>query len=418
MLPKVLYTSVVSAAVPLALVKGVWNSSWRSSLPERFAFWNNKDIEPGNVWFHGASVGEVAGLDPLVKAWKKAHPDKPCFLTTTSTTGKSEVKRRVLSKENKLLPFDHPWFVSRALRKIKPAALVISETEIWPSLLFAMQKNGVPVILINGRMTERSYFKYKAIKFLLEPCLEVFTKMLFQTKDDKERFIKLGADSGICKVVGSTKYDTGLVVLDERTRSAKAMSYGLNSNKPIFVAGSVRPGEDEVLIQSYCELLGDFPDLQFVIAPRHPERFASVEGLLKSYSLMYTKRSDRVSQSKVLLVDSIGELRDIYSVADVAFVGGTLVPIGGHNPYEPVMSGVPVVVGPHTKNVKDAVAQLKSKGAHLEVSKKQELVNTVSSLLADTSYRDKISKAAVEAYLLNAGATAKTLKEIEEALNV
>ncbi len=417
-LPQLVAATASSLVLPPAFAYACVNKRWRSSLRERFAggAWQ-EDIRrlDSPVWFHGASVGEASGLKPLLEAFRQRFPQQHVVTTSTSITGRSALKEQGLSDASALLPFDHPLFVERALSAIRPRMLVISETEIWPNLLFALARHDVPVVLVNGRISDYSLVNYQRIRWLIEPTLKSMRRLLVQTEIDASRFRSLGAPTEQLSVVGSTKYDHPEPTWTSGEAESFAQSLGLDAGKPCFVAGSVRPGEFEQVIDAYAEVLPGMPELQFVLAPRHPEYFDDVAACLEMKSIAFHRRSAGVPSepARVVLLDTLGELRQVYGLASFSFVGGTLVDIGGHNPLEPASYRTPVIVGPHVGNVRDAISALKQAGAHLQVENASDLAQVIQQLSADPASCKAKGEMAYRVWQQNAGATARTLAELE-----
>ena len=374
-----------TAAMPFVLLKGVFNRRFGRSLDERWGLggWLDDSLTDREViWFHAASVGEVIGLSPLVAEVRRNYPDLHLLITTTSLTGREEVRKRRIADNGLLFPLDHPLAVRRVLDRVRPRVIVLSETELWPNFLFAVKAKNIPVVLVNGRMSEYSFPRYRKLRTFFRPLLSSIRNILVQTPTDAERFVAVGADPSRVSVAGSTKYSQIVEPLSTEERESFAEKIGLDVFRPIFVAGSVRSGEDEHVIRAYLDAKARVPGLQMIIAPRHPERFEHVERLLCRYGIDYRLRSEGVprTSSDVVLLDTIGELARAYALGYFAFVGGSLVDIGGHNPFEPAAHRSPVLMGPYHGNVKDAVRQLEAWGGLFVVQNAEELTNAIVRL--------------------------------------
>ena len=418
---KGIWFSCASLATGVLYVRTFFNPKWKSSFSERIAgknwkFAESPDARGARIWWHAASVGEVGGLVPVVNLVKRQLPLVEHIFSTTSLTGQAEALRRGLGPNVNLLPLDHPWIVRKAIEGSRPSLVVITETEIWPGLLLELQRHQIPVLIINGRISDYSFRSYQRLKIFFAPLLSTITKVLVQSKTDFDRFIAIGVAKERLTICGCSKYD-----IDDWGESVKtplsAMRLGLKKG-PCFVAGSVRPGELEQVLDAYQLARKAVPDLTIVLAPRHPELFDSAERELLSRGVNFHRRSEGLPTTPVdaLLLDTIGELREVYSLASISFVGGTLVDIGGHNPLEPAMKQSPVVVGPFTSNVQEAVDALKQHGAYRLANNSGELATAIESFAVDKPLRDQIGLRAYNAWKSNVGATAKFADEIFLAL--
>ena len=404
------WSTLGRVALHAAKAYSLVNAKWRAALPERrlLGDWQTAQFAPGTVWCHAASVGEVIGLAPLLNELKA---EAPLLLTTTSVTGKNEAIKRELADNVLLLPFDHPTLVEKALATVNPRLLVVSETELWPNLLFSAQRQGVRCLLVNGRISDYSFPNYQRFRSLIQPALSVFENVLVQTPADRERFVALGAEPSTVDVVGSTKYDTADALASEEELSSFAAQLGIDRDKPCFVAGSVRELEDKTVVEAYLQAKMQHPELQLLIAPRHPERFDEASNLLSSMGLNHWRRSagEAPGAQEVVLLDTLGELRMAYGLGTVSFVGGSLVNIGGHNPLEPAAYGQAVLLGPHTSTVRDAVAALKDVGGAFEVRDTASLTECLLHLLEDANACASAGAAARAVSEANLGATSRTL---------
>lgn len=366
-------------ALPPLLLRSLFSGRWRRALPDRLTlsrlpFYG--EVAQQCIWLHGASLGEVAGLKPIVELLYRDYPWMRVVVTTTSETGKQEVEKWEFEQEVYNLPFDHPWLMRRAFNRFNPFALVVAETELWPNLFFTAAKRGVRVVIVNGRISDRTFPRYRALKGFVSAMLKKVEKIFVQSSIDYDRFIALGVEPSRVQLSGSTKLARDLPVAPiEDERRALFSQLGLDPDKPCFVAGSVRTTEDEQVIRAYRAALNVVPDLQMIIAPRHPERFSRVEDLLFGFDLPFNKRSLGVPDSvkPVLLWDTVGELSTAYSVANFSFVGGSLVNVGGHNPFEPAAYKVPVLMGPSIQNVREMAEKLIAAGGMIVVKDVEDL---------------------------------------------
>jgi 3-deoxy-D-manno-octulosonic-acid transferase len=411
--------AAATALLPVALGRACFDVPWRASLAERFGGgdWNTVPEDFSScLWIHAASVGEVTGVAPVLDLLRKKYPAEKILVSTTSLTGKEKARETKLADMVCLLPFDHPWFVRRVLQRIKPKLFLVSETELWPNLLFQLASNKVPVVVINGRISDYSFPKYQYLGCVVRPMLSTITGVLAQTELDRQRFVGLGMNPARVYVVGSTKYDRIVPSLNEEELQEFARDLGLSLAQPCFVAGSVRQGEDEEVIKAYTEALRDVPALQMIIAPRHPERFEEVAKLLNAYGLRYNRRSQgQAEQNKaVLLLDTLGELTKVYALASFVFVGGTLVNIGGHNPLEAAAYSKAVIVGPYTTNVREAIVALREEKGVSEVTCAQDLAEVLVKLTSEIELCLRMGKNAHHVWGRNIGATQRVMGHLEE----
>jgi len=361
---------------PIALLLGPWllYRAGRGRLPgfgQRLGLIPAAPPDSGPViWLHAVSLGEVKAAVPLVGELR-THAPKLRFVLTTSTQTGRQAAREILSAEDVVLfpPFDLAWICRRFLRRIRPQALLVMETELWPNLLREAKRCGVALLLVNGRVSDRAFPRYRATRFFWRRVLAQPDAILAQSRRDAQRFVALGAPPVKVAVAGNLKYairPTLTPIVPRLRAMAQEAAAG-----PILVAGSTMPGEEKFLLAAFRELRQEFPRLCLILAPRHPERFASVAEEIRAAGIPFARRSALPSssppaggaglprlQSKlelpgVLLLDSIGELGAVYELADVAFVGGTLVPTGGHNILEPARFGKPILIGPSMANFQD-----------------------------------------------------------------
>ncbi|MDD5215259.1 MAG: lipid IV(A) 3-deoxy-D-manno-octulosonic acid transferase, partial [Methylococcales bacterium] len=344
------YSFLFYSAIPLIISRLLWrslkNPAYRHRIFERFGFYQ-KNYFQDVIWFHAVSVGESEALFPLIRLIQTRHLQLQILITTTTPTGSARV-RAVLgdSVQHVYLPYDLPDVVTRFLNAFKPKIAVIVETEIWANLYHACAKKQIPLYLINARLSERSVRGYQKIPALVLPALTAITKIATQTEADKPRFIQIGAKSENVQNLGNIKFD--VTIADEVLSQGQHLKNQLFKNRFVFLAASTHEGEEVLLLDAYQNLKKLIPELLLAIAPRHPERFSHVENLANQANLKtITRTSNKICQpdTDVFLIDTLGELKLFYATADLAFVGGSFVPIGGHNVLEPAAVGVPVLFG-------------------------------------------------------------------------
>lgn len=422
---RLLSSIAATALIPFVLLRGLFDSRWRKTLLERFgqgvwstSIWSEREV----IWFHGASVGEITGLSPAIFEIRKRFPGLLTLVTTTSYSGREEVKRRRLADKAIVFPFDHPLVVRKVLAAVRPQLIVLAETELWPNFLFAAKDLQIPVLVVNGRMSEYSFPQYFRFRLLFRPLLRSMRRILVQTPADAERYRAVGALEDQLAICGSTKYSLQLETLSASERGAFATEIGIDTERPCFVAGSVRSGEDEIVIRAYAAAKAKVPTLQMIIAPRHPERFERVARVLYTHGIAFSRRSglgvhgETSEASDVVLLDSLGELQRVYALASFSFVGGSLVDIGGHNPFEPASCRSCVLIGPYRSNVKDMADELEAKGGLFLVRNEDELASTITRLAENPDECLARGARAYEVWRRNSRALEKVMPEIEAFL--
>jgi 3-deoxy-D-manno-octulosonic-acid transferase len=345
------------------------------------------------VWIHAASVGEVRAAAPLVRALKTGAPARKVLLSTFTATGHRIAAQTEGVDAAIFLPLDFPWTVRQALTRIHPALLVFIETEIWPNLLRESFRRGIPTLLLSGRLSAKAFSRYARWRPFFRRVLGCFTFFGMQSSEDAARLKELGADEKKISVVGSLKFAAGGV--DDRFQSLISTRA---PNGYLFVAGSTHRGEEEILLEVFAAARARFPMLSMVIAPRHPERFAEVEKLLRGSPFGFHRKCqvqpDRYFEKDILLLDTVGELLDFFAAADIAFVGGSLVDAGGHNVLEPARFQKPVLFGPHMSNFERIAGEMKQRGGAIEVHGAADMADVLIDLLTDSEARLRMGKLA------------------------
>jgi len=336
------------------------------------------------IWIHAASVGEVKSAVPLIDEIKAGFPEQKIVLSTMTATGREVAKESVSGADAVVyFPLDVPWVVETAFRQLEPCLVVLLETEVWPNFIHALHRRGVPVVLLSGRLSARSERRYQRFAGVFVRVLREISAFGMQDRLSAERLLRLGVPPSKVSVTGSLKRAE---FASPKAPAALDTVAGYQS-RPVVVIGSTHRGEEEIFIESLTDLRARFPNVLLIIAPRHPERFAEVETLLRRGRLRYRKRSEigpvDLADCEVLLVDSVGELPWIYGWADVVFVGGTLVNVGGHNLIEPGRWGKPILFGPHTANVAELAKAMIDGGGAIQIRTRHELVHRLTCLLAN-----------------------------------
>jgi 3-deoxy-D-manno-octulosonic-acid transferase len=410
------YSLLIYAAMPFAVAALLWRGlrdrSYRRGLGERFG-WGAQVGFTGSIWLHAVSLGEMSAAAPLVRALRLKYPQNPLVLTTATPTGRARAKSLFGDAVDvRYLPYDMPGAVARFLDRIRPRLAIIMETELWPNLYAECERRGVALVLASARLSAKSVSRYRRFGGLFRGIFSAISLVAAQTVDDAGRFIAIGAQSARTHVVGNIKFD----IVPGEEAAGRELRASLGGSRATWIAGSTHAGEDEQVLAAHQALWAGAPDTLLILAPRHPDRFGVVADLLESRGLRYTRRSEGVAPdgaTQVLLVDTVGELGALYAAADVAFVGGSLVPIGGHNLLEPAALGIPVLTGPYYSNGKDIARLLLARGAALQVNDARELAAAVKRLLADPEQRRRVGAVGREIVGSNRGSVARLLALIE-----
>ena len=370
------------------------------------------------IWVHAVSVGEVLAAKDFIKKIKNTFPDKEVILSTTTKTG-NEVAGKVLSDVPRFyFPLDFSFVVKSVIKKINPSLLIIMETEIWPNLIIAMSKEKKPVAIINGRISDRSFKGYLRIKFLFSKILDRISLFCMRTKDDAGRIKKLGAEDRKIKITGNMKFDVDLVESCIDTEKAK-LEFGIGISEKLIIAGSTHPGEESTLFDIYNKLSVKIANLRIMIAPRHIDRCDSVrkEALQKGLKVVMASELKRTPDKDkysgaVIILDTLGELSGLYSIADIVFLGGSLIKKGGHNIVEPAIFGKPIVFGQYMSNFRDMAKSFIENDAAMKANSEEELFNTLEDLLLNKKKRESLGVNAKQLIEKSRGAIERNVNEI------
>jgi 3-deoxy-D-manno-octulosonic-acid transferase len=370
------------------------------------------------IWVHAVSVGEMMAVKGLLEELKKKFPEKKMVISTVTATG-NQVAADVSGEGDFVtyLPLDFSFIVKKVINRIRPAVFIIVETELWPNLLRRLYQNQIPVIVVNGRISDRSFKGYSLVKPLLRTLLNKMALFCVQTETDRQRLSVLGVTPEKIIVTGNMKFDLKQrQPLDQKHADFKLR---LSREGRLFVAASTHPGEEEIIFKIYRELLPEFGDLKFLVAPRHPERSAGITALAQNFgftalriSMLEKTPLSTLKQAGVFILDTIGELNDFYALAEVVFVGGSLVKKGGHNILEPASLSKPVLFGPQMYNFRDIARLFVDRGAALMVKDARDLKQKLRQLLASRQERETLGKAARRLLEENRGATLKNAEII------
>ena len=389
-------------------------SRWR----ERLGFYTGPASASRPIWIHAVSVGETMAAVPLVRALQEQFDGIAILLTTTTATGAETVARMLGdSVHHVYFPYDLPRVVQRFLTHFQPRILLVMETELWPNTFAVCHRAGLPIVLANARLSARSMRGYQRVACLSRSTVRTIDHIAAQTSDDAARFIALGAEPARIDVIGSLKFDLDLPASVHE--QAAAVRRELGNNRSLLIAASTREGEEALVLDAFRDIERELPQALLLLVPRHPERFDEVAQLCASRGLRFRRRSQGrqcSAQDQVYVVDSMGELPRHYAAADVAFVGGSLLPFGGHNVLEPAVLGRPVLVGPHTFNFTDIVALLSAAGALVVVDDASQLAAAALRWLRDSNERDRVGHLAREVVHRHRGATHRTVGVVRDLL--
>lgn len=416
-----LYSLLFYLLTPALLVR-VWLRGrtlpgYRKRLGERFGHW--PAVPEGALWVHSVSVGETIAAKPLIERWLERHPDMPVLVTTMTPTGSDTVKAQFGdSVHHAYLPWDLPHVQRRLLKRLRPRALVIIETELWPNLLHACHRAGVPVLLANGRLSQRSLHGYQRLSPLIGPMLRQLDGIAAQYAPDAERFGHLGIDRERIEVTGSIKFDLPLTPELHSQIEAYRRQIG---NRPVWVAASTHAGEEETLLAVHDAIRAKLPDALLILVPRHPDRFDATADLLDRDHWRYSRRSRNQRPRKgdaVFLGDTLGELLLFYGAAHVAVVGNTFNEGGGHNPIEPAALARPVLLGPSYFNFQSIVDAMLGENCVVTVKDSDELTNRLLGLLQSQDLRDTYGQRAYLFFQQQQGALRRLESWIEKRLGM
>ena len=438
---RLLYNLLLVLLLPVIALYLLWRlavqgKSWEG-LGERFGMLPDsikalKDSEGPIVWVHAVSVGEVAAAEPVLRELRLAEPTAQIVLSTTTPTGRRMAEKLNLDLEGLIyFPFDFPLITDRVLGAIRPDLIVLMEAELWPNLLAAAQAANISVAVINGRISDDAYRKNRLLRPLFAWTLSNVDLICAQSEEDAQRFVTLGASPSAVIVSGNTKFDEDFPFVPPEEQAKWRQDFGFPQEAPVLVAGSTHPGEDEQILDACDQLHAKHPDLEVIIAPRHPQRGDDIERLVGEHGYATYRRSrvlaeiaagqeldlSRGAQVRVVILDTIGELSRVFSVATVVFMGGSLVPRGGHNILQPLAQGKPVIFGPYMHNFRDITNLALREDAAILAANSTELVDAVDRLLSSEAEHE-LYQAKGQALLQKyAGASRRAVTELARLLD-
>jgi len=411
-----LYSAIWYLALPLVLrrlrKRAQKAPAYGERVEERFGNVPSRDDQP--LWIHSVSVGETVAIAPLVKLLLERQPNLPVLMTTMTPTGAERVKDLFGDQVQHLYcPYDLPHALNRFMGRIDPRALIVVETELWPNVVNACKRREIPVLLANARLSARSAKGYAKFSALTRPMLQALSLVAAQNHTDGNRFVELGLPPENLVVTGSVKFDVS--VPDSAKLEAQELKGLWGAGRPVIVAGSTHDGEEVTLLDLYARLLDKIPDLLMVLVPRHPERFDAVNALANERGFKVARRScdEPDAETQIYLGDTMGDLLMLYASADLAFVGGSLIERGGHNPLEPAALAKPVIMGEHVFNFAVICDALKEAGGLVQVGSLDELEQQSLSVLRDPQRAAQLGAAAAAFVKENQGALERLYQQVE-----
>ena len=417
-----IYRWLLRIIFPLIPIRLLWrslrNPEYRKRWGERFGFVHpltSKKV----IWIHAVSVGEVNAAALLIPALLESYPDFHILVTTMTPTGSKQVRTILGDKvEHVYVPYDYPSAVKRFLERTHPDFAIVMETELWPNLFHACGARNIPILVSNVRMSEKSMKGYLRFPHLSRSTLSNVSYFAVQGQDDAERMIRIGAPKDRVAVTGSIKFEIDIPASQRETAEVLRREWG--QNRTIWIAASTHEGEDEIILSTHRKLKERFPELLLVLVPRHPERFASVERLARRGGFNVLLRSQQKFEIEpevdVLIGDTMGELQLFFGAVDIAFIGGSLVPTGGHNLLEAAAVGTPVAVGPYTFNFKEITRLAIERGHTIQISSAAELSGVIAKLIEHPEQRAAAGEAGEKLVQENRGALARNIEIINRLL--
>jgi len=417
--------------LPRFVLDALRHGKYVAGFRERFGSLSpiRKDGRPV-VWIHCVSVGETQAARPLVKGIRERFPESLIAISTITLTGQNLAREIFKHDAAKVFyfPFDWPWVVRRTLKAINPDAVLVLETELWPGFLRECRRQQIPIAIVNGRLSEQSFRRYRVIRSFMTRVLNSLNLAIMQTEADAERLRALGMNADKILVAGNMKFDAGTLPATDALTTEFRKRFQLAEDAPLILAASTHDPEEVIILNSLRQVISRSElKPRLMIAPRHPERFTEIVDLLKASGLRWVRRTAAPDasdgQAEIILLDSIGELHSVYSLASIVFVGGSIAKTGGHNILEPAAVGVAVIVGSHTYNFQSIVETFEKAGAIVQLQPMSdsaaivELANLISQLLADPTSRRKLGTRARNLVNENRGATERTLESLNSMLS-
>lgn len=414
-----LYTVLLFVMTPFIVLRLYWKSrhlsAYRQRIGERFSC---RAIAPVDVWIHAVSLGEVVAATPLIQAL--LDKELRVMVTTMTPTGSQQVISRFgVRVSHQYVPYDLPWLVRRFFKAMKPRLGMIMETELWPNLISQAHRQNIPLLLINARLSDKAFRHYEKARFIFKPILNQLTRILAQSDEDARRFVALGAEVSRVQAVGNLKFDMPPVVIDPTLSALFRQAWG--AERVVVIAASTHDDEEEQWLMRFARLQQAIPHVLLLIAPRHPERFQTVYQLCQQHLFKTGLRSSPATMnadSEVVVLDSLGELSLFYSLSDYAFVGGSLVPIGGHNVLEAIAVNVPVFCGPYMNNAQAVCDALCAADAIEQVKNADEMIEHLIALHNNPGRREELKRHALRVLQANQGTLLRCMENVMQIIDV
>lgn len=426
----ILQLVLLAVFLPFIALFVLASPKYRNRIPVRLGFGlacriskpkpSNNGLPRQTLWLHALSVGEVTSAVPLVAGLRKAYPESRIVVSVTTRTGKRLADELLQSSADHIIdsPLDILPVIAFFFTHIQPNLFILVETDFWPNILLFLQQKKVPTLLVNGRVSAKSMDGYRRLRLFFAPMMQSFSFLCMQTAHDCEKMAKLGVLPEKLRTLGNLKFDTvtGLRTEHAHPKLTPAADI-LPRNRILFIGGSTHPGEEKILIDCFCRLRKIHPELFLILAPRDPDRSAEILSLAAARNLSATRRSDDSGAgTDLFILDTIGELIDFYALSDIAFVGGSLVMQGGHNPIEPAIMGIPVIFGPNMQDFSEIAATLQSAGGATEISSQRDLTELLRRLLSSRDMRTTQGRAARQCIEKQRGVIEKHLELIRQVL--
>jgi 3-deoxy-D-manno-octulosonic-acid transferase len=414
---------IVIVALPVFLMRLIREDGFGERLKQSFGFLPQETLDKVAqkkcIWLHAASVGEIVATSPIIKEIRAQMPDKIILISVVTASGYAMAKRIIAEADGIIFfPLDLPWLSRRTFARIMPGIFAPVETELWPNFLAAARKYHVPVVMVNGRISEKSVERYHYLFGVLKDMLGTVTRFCMQSTIDAQYIIRLGADPHLVVVTGNTKFDQTYTDTPPDEKARLISELGLQDKHPVIVAGSTHKGEEEKLFKAFQSVKAVYPDTKMVLAPRDIIRAEEIILLASTFKLQAIKRTALPCDAEydVIILDTIGELGKIYSMGDIIFVGGSLIPRGGHNILEPAAHGKPILVGPHMFNFKDSYALFSGRGACATVYDESELAAKMLDILGNKEVSMKMSNNTLAIIQENRGAAKKSIAYLRKVM--
>ena len=407
----ILSTILFLFALPFySLIRAI-NGKFLYGWDKKLGFFDSPNLGSKVIMLHGVSVGEVIALENLIKEIKKTFPDYKIVVTTGTKTGQDIANKKYENIADFItyFPFDIPFCVRKFLNRIQPSVILIAETELWPTFAFHCRRRNIPLYVINGRISDATFNAYKFFKFFFKHVLKNYTEILTQSEEDRDKLIKIGAESDKTSVMKNLKFDI--------KKSDEIINLEQGKNR-VIIAGSTHQGEDEIIIDTFSKLKKQFPDIKLLLAPRHLQRVAHAKELAQETNLSYGFRSnkDTFKNNDIIILDTIGELSKMYSICHFAFIGGSFNKTGGHNPLEAIVYDKPVLSGPNVHNFRDIYHILTKANAAKVVKNQQELQNSMQDLLGNNSIYEQMCQNSIEIFKQHQGALNIVIDKLKNIL--